>query len=272
MKSNLIFTIVLSAFIVSCHKPIDDQKPPQQPVTDKRTVLLKEVLIEHLPSPYFQFTYFDSFVTNISFASNLLAWDLQYENNRVKRMINTMNQDSLVYFYANERVATIRHIAAADGKPRWRYDFEYNGTGQLEEINWWAFPVPGSDSVLDRKVLLQYQPDGNLSKYDDYRRDLNGDFGLAITVELKDYDNGVNVDDFSLLKDFFDDLLFLPQVKLQKNNPRQLLWHGIDNDYTFTYSYQYGSNRLPLEKDYTILVNKGTNAGDQFTGQEQYLY
>lgn len=273
MKRSSVIAFVFIVLIASCKKSIDDSKPSTPPLTDKRTVLLKEVLIERLPSPYFQFTYNDSnFVTNINYASNLIRWQLQYENGRVKKMINTLNNDFLVYNYTEGRVASIRHISAQDGKPAWRYDFTYNNIGQLEEIRWWAFPVPGGDSVLDRKVLLQYQADGNLSKYDDYRRSLSGDFSLTITVELKDYDQGVNVDDFYLLKDFFDDLLFLPQVKLQKNNPRQLTWHGVDEDIIFNYSYQYDNNKLPLEKDYTILVTRGTNAGSQFTGRDQFLY
>lgn len=265
--------VVFFIICLSCNKSINGED--DQPVTDSRTVLLKEVNVERLPSPYFHFTYNDSnFVTGIDFASGLFSWKVEYEKNRVIRMINNIlvNHDTLSYKYVNNQVASIRHTNANTGAPRWRYDFTYSGKNMLTEIRWWSFPT-GTDSTLYRKVILQYYADGNLQQYDDYYSDNNGGpVVLTTTVKFTNYDQGNNVDDFYLLKNFFEDLLFLPQVKLQKNNPAHETITGITNDYIIDYSYQYNADKLPVQKNSTLAITKGSNAGQQFTFTDSFSY
>ena len=156
-------------------------------------------------------------------------------------MINTINNDTLLYNYANRQVISIRHTNATTGKPLWTYDFSYDNN-ILKEIRWWNFPAAGVDSMLYRKVTLAYYPDGNLERYDDYNSFNSGAVTLTNSVKFTGYDQGINVDDFYLLKNFFDDLLFLPQVKFQKNNPAHVTMTGINNDYTIDYNYQYNAD------------------------------
>jgi len=275
MKSFLVAAIgVFFVMCLSCNKSVSGKNEP--PISDSRTVLLKEVEEERLPSPYFSLAYNDSnFVTHIGFASGLFSWKVEYENNRVIRMINDVlvNHDTLLYTYANGRVVTIRHTNANTGAPRWRYDFSYDGNAVLKEIRWWSFPTPGADSILFRKVILQYYADGNLQQYDDYNTDNNnGPVTLTNTVNFSNYDQGINVDDFYLLKNFWDDLLFLPQVKLQKNNPGHVTMTGATNDYVIDYTYQYNADKLPVQKDLTMTITRGANTGQQYTFTDRFSY
>jgi hypothetical protein len=270
MKHSLAVA-ALFIIILSCKKSTD-KGDNLQPITDSRDILLKEVAVERLPSPYFHFTYNDSnFITRIDFASMLFSWKVDYENNRVKRMVNTNNNDTLLYNYANRQVISIKHTNARTGKPLWTYNFSYDNY-ILKEIRYWNFPAAGVDSILSRKVTLAYYPDGNLERYDDYNSINSGEVTLTNSVKFTGYDQGINVDDFYLLKNFFDDLLFLPQVKFQKTNPAHVTMTGINNDYTIDYIYQYNTDKLPTQKSYTIIATRGSSAGQQFTGTDQFSY
>ena len=80
------------------------------------------------------------------------------------------------------------------------------------------------------------------------------------TVQFSDYDNKTNVDDFYLLEDFFDTYLFLPQVKLQRNNPLKQQVMSPDNDFEILYTYQYRDN-LPVKKTGRLTHANGITNG-----------
>ena len=271
MKKHYLVILACLILAVSCKKHGADSQPP---VTDARSILLKEVTVSSLPSPYFQFAYDNAgFITHIDFASQLFSWQVQYKNNRVIRLINTnFNKDTLEYTYVNNRVAIIRHTSSQNGQLLSQYDFTYDNTGLLQQMRWWAFPQPGSDSVLSRKVNLVYYATGNLQEYDDYNLDTANTLVLTSTSKFTNYDEGVNVDDFYLLKNFFDDFLFLPQVKLQKNNPAHETIQTPNTDYAIDYTYKYNTNKLPFEKDYIISITRGTNTGQQYAEKDQFTY
>jgi hypothetical protein len=274
MKRSIFhaFAAMIVLLIAACSKPVDP-KPLPPPPDDTSGVRLKEVAINSLPSPYFHFDYNDSgYVTNLDFAQGFFTYQLQYESKRLVKMTNTRNNDYLLYQYANGQVAAIKHMDAVTAKPGWHYEFTYYTNRQLKQIRWFHFEDDSNDSVLVRKVVLIYYPDGNLSEFDDYRRNGNNEVTWSGTVEFKSYDQGINVDDFYLFKDFFDDVLFLPQVKLQKNNAKQTISSGINNDFKIDYTYQYNDKNVPLVKSYDMLQVRGSDAGKRFTGAERFFY
>jgi len=272
MKKNLIIILAGLCVVASCNKKNDILQGPQPPVTDAKTILLKEINIERLPSPFFQFVYDNSgFVTQIGFASQLNSWQVQYKNNRVIRMIDG-SHDTLAYTYNNDRVAIVRHTRSSDSAPLWQYDFSYDNTGLLKQIRYWSFHAPGVDSTLYRKVNITYFSDGNLQQYVDSTVDVTNQLALAAMVTFSGYDQNINVDDLGLLKNFFEDFLFLPQVKLQKNNPAHEIYVSVETDYLFDFTYQYNSKKLPLVKGETFLVTRGTDIGFQGTASTQFTY
>ena len=78
--------------------------------------------------------------------------------------------------------------------------------------------------------------------------------------------------DFFLLKDFFDDVIFLPQVKLQKNNPGRVTITGTANDYELVNTYQYNSKQLPLSKTTRMKQVRGTGSGQEVVLTDHYSY
>lgn len=273
MKNSFLLIVAISMLTLSCHKSSRNYPPVDPPISDARDIQLKVVSIERLPFPYFQFTYNnDRFVTDIDFASGFFTCKVQYEKNRVIRMINQFNNDTLAYTYASDKVISIRHTDAQNGKPKWDHAITYNEKGQVTSIFWWLFLQSGGPAVLNRKVIFTYYDDGNLKEYLDYRADTNFDLSLENTVTFTNYDEGVNVDDFYLLKEFADDFLFLPQVKWQKNNPRHSTRIGTMNDYSTDCTYQYNTDKLPIVENYTTTVTRGANAGQQFTGKAEFIY
>ena len=107
MKKVIILPAILLTVFIGCRKNESIPAPqPSLPPDDARTVLLKEVVAQSLPSPYFHFMYDDQrYVKQINFASGFAIYNLEYENKRVKKMTNIQNNNSLLYSYSNEQVS-----------------------------------------------------------------------------------------------------------------------------------------------------------------------
>src|SRR5690348_17151580 len=97
-------TLVLAA-LVACSGGYDSPTdpgggtPPPQP----NAVLLKDVVIERLPSPFYHFTYDASGrVSDVSYASGMDDFGVTYAGAKIKELTNTGgigNRDRIVYAY-----------------------------------------------------------------------------------------------------------------------------------------------------------------------------
>jgi len=261
---------------VSCKKdkqvipPVTNPVP--LPVDDTAKVLLKDVTASRLPSPYFHFEYDNrKYVTKIGFADNLDVYNLHYQDKRLAKMINTQNNNQVIYTYSDKKVSLITELSGITGAVIWKYYFDYNNSNQLVQVRWLRFENNGNDSVPHRKAILAYYADGNLASIDNFRAGTNGQVTWSSKIQYRDYDTLTNVDDFSLFKDFFDTLLYLPAVKIQKHNHATEIITGTDNDYTITYRYQY-NNGLPLSKKGTMVQTRGTGTGQTLSFSRQFSY
>ena len=214
--SALSFVISLIVIFTACRKDPQPHNPVEPLVTDIRTVRLKEVIEQGLPSPYFKFTYTDSgYISDITFADGLFVYALSYKNQRINKMVNTKSNEVLTYYYMAGNVSYVT-LDNATGKKLRSYKINYNNNRQLTQVYWYVFANDIQDSLLERKVLLQYDANGNLVKNEDYRINANAEFELSSVTQYADYDNRINADNLYLLKDFMGHFLYLPQVKLQK--------------------------------------------------------
>ena len=69
-------------------------------------------------------------------------------------------------------------------------------------------------------------------------------------------------DAFGLIhNDFFDHIVLLPNVQLQKGNPAREIFTGGVEDYRFDYTYTYDERHRPLVKAGTATILTGPNAG-----------
>lgn len=267
-----IVTALLVLVLASCGKdePTIPVPVPADTLSDARNILLKEVNELKLPSPFFKFVYDeDRFVTEASFASSLDVYKMEYENKRVKKVSNTKNGRYMLYNYINGNVTSIDEFGLANQKLV-SYEFLYNASGKLVQVNWKLFAENAGGEIY-KQHKLSYHADGNLAKLETWVNE-PAPLHLSSTQTFDEYDSSINVDDFYLMKDFFDSYLFLPQVKLQINNPTK---HTISSDFTtfkIDYLYELNSNKLPLKKVGLMTQIRGTEIGKTFKTQSTFSY
>ena len=269
---KIILTLLISvcALFHACKKTDGPPKPPPPQEPKTKAGKLKEIVAQNLPNPMYHFDYTDSGVaTDISFASGFFIYRLNYVNGRLDRMINSFNNNAMVYGYTNGRITSIRDMTPG-GRLLWNYSFDYSTGNQLKEVRWYRFNNAGTDSFLLRKVVLEFRTDGNLAWFEDYRN-TTGTLEWEQKIEYTNYDTGRNVDDFSVLKEFFDNLLYLPGVRLLKNNARNELITSRQNTYEITNTWHYQEGR-PIQKMAKVVQVRGNDVGDLGDYSTNYSY
>jgi hypothetical protein len=274
MRNVNLLTVITLIILVSCEKQRPTLPPSPMPVTVKK-ILLKDITIPNLPSPYYQFEYgADSAVVKASFASGLNSYDVVYNGNRIVEMRsnNIVNHDTLRYDYDNTgKVATIKFISGSTGVIFRHAFFTYTGQ-QLQKIEW-DHKDANTGFVVDRSLSFVYLSDGNIKEIREHRPAMSGQPEADYTTQFEQYDDKVNIDDFSLLHDSFHDHLFLVKgLKLQKNNPRKEIRTGNGVNYTANYTYTYNSDGAPLTKLGDVLFTQGPEAGQRFQTRSDYNY
>lgn len=268
------FLLVIIFSMAACKK---DKEVPPGPVPppleiDTAKVKLKQYETTNLPSPYYHFVYNDSgYATQINFASGFFQYQLVYNNKRLALMTNTINGDKLVYRYKHGNVSAIDEYSGITGARLWHYEFDYDLMQRVTRAKWYVITNNGADSALDKVAELKYHPDGNLAEYQTSLRMDDGNLQWASTYTYNNYDNKTNVDDFSMLKNFFEHLLYLPAVRFQKNNPGTGKSVSTANEFEINYQYEYQQG-IPLTRTTTIHQTKGSNAGRVTTSTTQYSY
>ncbi len=256
--------------MVSCKK--DDKPGTGFPPPEDSKYLLKEVTIQNLPSPYFRFNYAnDSTVQEISFASGLTNYLINYLDGKISTVMNVKQNSRLQYEWTNNRVSAILSQDMASGKRNWTYLFQYNIIGQLSKITWYRFQSNGVDSVRYRETKLLYHKDFNLASYEEYGLQTDSSYKWNKSASYSGYDKGSNVDAFYLFKEFFEDLLYLPDVRIQINNARNIVLRNGANEYNITNTFQYVQG-MPVTKLSRIQQTKGTDAGKKTESLTQYTY
>jgi hypothetical protein len=268
----LTFTILL----ISCRKEKTATTNPPPLSESVKKILLKDITIPHLPSPYYHFEYNkDSMVNKVDFGSGYTIYDVFYTGNKISEMRNNIivNHDTLRYFYDSAgKVALFKFIN--DENVIYRHViFAYNGN-QVKEIEW---DHKGGDGgfLIDRTLTFTYHPDGNVKTISEHRPANAGLPEYNATTQLEQYDDKINVEDFSLLHDGIHDHLFLPQgFHLQKNNPgKETFSAGVGlTAYTVDYAYTYKTDSTPLSKTGNLLFTAGSDSGKRFQTNSFYTY
>jgi hypothetical protein len=247
---------------------------PKPPVPPEPAVLLRDIVISNLPSPYYHFEY-DAVgrVAAASFASGLTNYEVVYDRGRISEMRNNIlvNRDRLAYIYdAAGRVSAILY-ADSTGAVYTRLSFTYDGqtlTG-LERRRF-----IGGQFILDKTMSLSYYSDGNLREITEHRPSVDGAQDETTTVDrYEQYDDKLNVDGFSLIHDdFFDHLVLLPGVQLQKGNPARQIRTGDGLNFAIDYSYTYDGRNRPLTKTGDAVLSNGADAGRRIQLNSVFSY
>jgi hypothetical protein len=236
--------------------------PPPPPPPAK--VLLKDIVVDRLPSPFYHFAYDQAgTITGVSYASELMSYDVSYLGTRIREMQtrDAGNRVRLVYAYdADGRVTEVRYVDAT-GATFTLVDYTYEGdklTGVERSRR-----VSSGGLAIDKTMSLTYWPDGNLKDLAQHRVKLDGlQDESNIVTRFENYDDGINVDGFGLVHDdFFDHFVLLPGVVLQKHNPRKETRTGDGLTYTVDYTYAYDGEKRPVTKRGELVITGGGEVG-----------
>ena len=272
-SKHYILAFLVVAAAVGCGSdgaPVTAPEPQPDP---RPLALLKDIVIPELPSPYYHFAYdATGRMSNASFASDFTMYTLSYASGRLSEMQNITlgNNDRLVYHYDDAgNVMQVDYVGSGGVFTQVRLSYDGAKLIGLERQR-----KNASGFVVDKTLTMAYSADGNLSDITDHRPAIEG-FQPETTVNdhFENYDTGLNVDSFGLLhQDFFDHLILLPRVQLQKNNARRVVHSGDGDHYVVEYTYQYDGQNRPLNQAGVLTFTTGTQTGRQFTVGATYSY
>ena len=258
--------LILTAALAACNGESGTTAPtvPTPPDPTPSPVLLRDMVLSNLPSPFYHFEYDAAGrIKFASYASDLTRYDVTYDNaGRLSEMQNNIlvNHDRLEYFYDDAgRVGEVRYIGS-DGAVFTVVFLSYDGA-KLTRLERDRRVAAGF--ILDKTMSFSYYPDGNLMDVTEHRPPIEGAQTEATVVDhFEQYDQGINVDGFSLIHDdFFDHLVLLPGVQLQKGNPARETRTGDGINFSVTYSYDYDGKNRPRVKHGVVTLTNGTDAG-----------
>lgn len=248
--------------------------PPPPPPPPPAAVLLKDVEVSSLPSPYYHFAY-DSAgrMDSVSFASGFTMYHALYDGDRLSELDNNTlgNADRLLYTYDNGGHVSLVRYVRPDNTVWSRVALSYTGDQLVALVR---LRLLGDSLVLEKTLTFSYYPDGNLRTLVDTRPEIAGVQTASETVDsFFAYDQGRNVDAFGLLhNDFFDHLVLLPGVVLQKGNPAHIVHTGSGTEFTQDNTVSYDDEGRPTRIDGDVVLTNGSDAGKHVAVSTAYTY
>ena len=274
MRYRYASILLLAAAALACNdQPGTTSPTPPPPPPPPPPVLLRDIVIPNLPSPYYHFEYDAAGrVKAVSFASDLRMYDVTYDDGRISEMRNNVivNHDRLQYVYDDAgRVIAVKYVDSS-GLVYTRLVFSYDGQ-QLTEVERQR-KVDGG-FLIDKTMTLSYYADGNLMEITEHRPAIDGQTETTTTDRFEQYDDKINVDGFSLIHDeFFDHLVLLPGVRLQKGNPARQTHGGDGINFTVDYRYTYDDANRPLLKLGDVTLLNGADPGQKVQISSVFSY
>ena len=272
MRLRISLGPTLAVAVLACGGGTGATAPPPPPPPS--AVLLKDVEIPNLPSPYYHFDYDEAGrVRAASFASEYRIYEVTYQGDRISEVANNTagNRDRLEYYYDRAgRVGEVRY-ADANGLVYAMVALSYDGqrlTG-LERSR-----KIDADFVVEKTMSFSYDGNGNLLELVEHRPAIAGRQDEMTTVDrFERCDGNTNVDGFDLLHDeFFDHLVLLPAVQLQQGNPGRQIHTGDGVNYTVDFTYTYDDAHRPLTKRGVLQYTNGPDTGQTFQTRSDFTY
>jgi len=267
---NYLLVLAASGLFIGCKKQPETPPPPPAPL-----VLLKNVVEDRWPSPYYHFEYDASNkVSLMSFASDYNRYDVVYSGDRITQMRNNVmeNRDRLQYSYNNEGKVDLIKYVDSTGIVYKTVDLFYDGP-RLVKLDHARRSAAGF--VPEKTITMSYNIDGNLMDITYHFLPFDGIPGGTSTNHFEQYDNKINVDGFSLVKDEgfnHQHFFLLPGVQLQKNNPGKETRTGDGVNYTVDYTYTYNDKNAPLTRKGSLVILNTNLAGQRSEINSTFSY
>lgn len=280
MKAPLLCLTTLLVLFVSCKKYHDTPAPNIPPVNNpgntpnSDTPRLKEMIVNRLPSPYYHFDYDDKGnITGINYQSGARIYAVSYKDQKVSMLENLIEpvRDKLDYIYENGRVTQI-NIINRNGLLYRKAFISYNANNKILKVYWEVLDNGAFSS--EQMLVFSYHPDGNLKKMENTTFDVGPLTEGTFSETFDNYDDKVNADGFDLLIPLPQNhLIFLPEYKLQINNPRHVVRTGtLGTDYIADYVYTYDNKGRPISKTGDLVFTGGQQVGQHFTTGTTYSW
>ena len=265
--------LMVLALAAACGADAPTAAPLPAPSPTPRAGLLREIVLEHLPDPFYHFDYdATGRIEAVSYASGLRRYVVTYTAGRISevRDVASPGGDRLVYAYDGAGRAGEVTLLDAEGMQQGRILLAYDG-GRLFALRR-ERRIDGT-LVFDKAMLFSYGPDGNVREVVEHHPPVvAGQPTIDFVDRYELYDEKTNVDGFSLLqREFGDHLLLLPGVQLQKGNPGRLTRTGDGINFTIDYTYTYDGNRPLTKRGAGLIVDDG-RTGPAFETVSRFSY
>jgi len=271
MKAKHFLFVILITAIVSCHKePSGQPKPPRGLLSLK----LKDINVPGIPSPFYHFEYNNlGNITMEGFEAGLKTYNVDYNGNNIVSMEDTAdpnNKVRLEYEYSNGELLAIK-VKDKNGFTFRHCIFSFSPSHQLLQMDWDT--ADGNVGFyLQQTLTFTYYPDGNLLQIVVHNYAVGSQVAATITNTFENYDDNANADGFSLLHTNFHDLLLIPGLKFQINNPRRVIHTGDTVNFDIEYMYTYDDKGRPTMKKGNGTYTVGTNAAQPFKTESTFSY
>jgi hypothetical protein len=272
MKRQLLTaTMVMATITIACHKdPINQPEPPIVATGLK----VKDITEKNLPSPYYHFEYNDTGnITIAGFQSGLRTYDVEYNGKNIESMENTVdpvNKVRLDYEYRNGDLFVVR-VKDKNGVTLRHCIFSFSPSHQLQQMDWDV--AEGSVGfLLEQTLTFSYYPDGNVMQIVTHNYAVGAQTEATYADKFENYDDHLNPDGFSLLHTSGHELILMPGLKFQINNPGRVVRTGNTVNYEIKYTYTYDANRRPTIKTGDLKFNSGPDIGQHFETQSTFSY
>jgi len=272
MRLRYPLAILMAATLAACGDSV--ATAPLDPAPADRPVLLRDITYSSLPSPFYHFEYdATGRISAASYASGLRGYDVTWAGDRLIAMTSNLpgQRDRLAYGYDDEgRVGVISFIDAS-GVAYMVLFPSYEGP-RLVGLEW-DKRVDGG-FIVEKTMSFAYHPDGNLRELTVHRPPIDSVQLESTLVDRFDgYDDGINVDGFERIHDeFFDHVVLLPGVQLQKNNPAHVTHTGDGVNFDVDYVYAYDRTLRPLLRRGALTLTNGPQQGQRFETTAEYSY
>ena len=281
MITKYALFFLFAATFISCRKQNPDPTVPKPIIPPGQTNgKLKDMIVDRLPSPIYHFEYNDSgYVKKAAFADGLGVYDVSYADKKIVEMVTNKDiitgaGDKLEY-KCLDGVLTVISVINKNGVCYKRCFLKFTFSAQLEYLQW-DVNIYNKGFTAETSMELEYYDNGNLKKirYSDFP--LNSQQITVYEDSYEDYDDKLNVDDFSLLHNHPFNQLFvlLPSQSehLQYNNPRRVTRTGDGLNYQVNYSYTYDAKGRPVIKKGDLISTNGADAGKHTDLLTKFVY
>jgi hypothetical protein len=274
MRLRYSFAILLAVAVSACSDSVATAPLPPDPIPPVAPVLLRDIAYSSLPSPFYHFEYdARGRISMATYASGLRSYGVTYEGDRLSQMVSNVGsvREKLGYLYDDAGRVGMVVFVDANGLVYMHLIASYDGS-KLVGLEWSRRVDAGF--IVEKTMSFSYHPDGNLRELTVHRPPIEGrQLETTLVDRFDGYDDGINVDGFGLIHDeFFEHVVLLPGVQLQKSNPARVTHTGDGINFDADYAYTYDATHRPLVRRGDVTLTNGDSQGQRFQTTAEYSY